>query len=84
MYDSYPEVIAGLALVKILLTVVAFEFFRPIKLDLDETHLFNPDCVGHERFHLVWHLGVPREEVLCRDRDPLSDLGVMETKIVGS
>lgn len=58
MYEAYPETIEGLTLVKVLLTVVAFEFFGPIKRDTDATHLFNPEWVGHARFHLVWQLGM--------------------------
>lgn len=58
MYDPYPETIEGLTLVKVLLTIVAFEFFGPLKRDSDKTHLFNPEWVGHARFHLVWQLGM--------------------------
>jgi hypothetical protein len=58
MYEAYPETIEGLTLVQVLLTVVAFEFFGPIKRDTDATHLFNPEWVGHARFHLVWQLGM--------------------------
>jgi len=58
MYAPYPETVEGLTLVRILLTVVAFEFFGPLKRDSDKTHLFNPEWVGHARFHLVWQLGM--------------------------
>lgn len=58
MYEPYPETIEGLTIVKVLLTIVAFEFFGPLKRDSDETHLFNPEWVGHARFHLVWQLGM--------------------------
>lgn len=58
MYEPYPMSVEGLILVKILLTIVAFEFFGPIKRDSDKTHLFNPEWVGHARFHLVWQLGM--------------------------
>jgi hypothetical protein len=42
--------------VRILLTVVAFEFFGPAVRDLNASHALNPDWVGHARFHLVWQL----------------------------
>ena len=58
MYEPYPMPLEGLTLVRILLTIVAFEFFGPLKRDSDKTHLFNPDWVGHARFHLMWQLGM--------------------------
>jgi len=58
MYEPFPTSVEGLTVVKILLTIVAFEFFGPLKRDSDKTHLFNPEWVGHARFHLVWQLGM--------------------------
>jgi hypothetical protein len=43
--------------IQVLLTIVAFEFFGPIVRDYNATHAFNPEWVGHARFHLVWLLG---------------------------
>jgi hypothetical protein len=43
--------------VKILLTIVALEFFGPIIRDYSPSHALNPDWVGHARVHLVWMLG---------------------------
>ncbi len=43
--------------VKILLTIVAGEFFGPIIRDYSPSHALNPDWVGHARVHLVWMLG---------------------------
>ncbi len=57
MYEPFPASVEGLTLVRILLTICAFEFFGPCKRDSDKTHLFNPDWVGHARFHLMWQLG---------------------------
>jgi hypothetical protein len=42
--------------VRILLTIVAFEFFGPSVRDFNATHAFNPEWVGHARFHLIWQL----------------------------
>src|SRR5262245_20204061 len=42
---------------RILLTVVAIEFFGPIARDFSPSHAFNPTWVGHARVHLVWLLG---------------------------
>lgn len=39
-----------------LLTLGVLEFFGPILRDIGETHLLNPDWVGHARFHLMWLL----------------------------
>lgn len=41
---------------QLLLTVNVLEFFGPIIRDIDETHLLNPEWVGHARFHLMWLL----------------------------
>jgi hypothetical protein len=43
--------------VRILLTVVALEFFGPVFRDFSASHAFNPAWVGHARVHLVWLLG---------------------------
>lgn len=43
--------------VKIALTITAFEFFGPIVRDYHPSHALNPDWVGHARVHLVWLLG---------------------------
>lgn len=45
-----------LMIVRILLTIVAFEFFGPILRDSGPSHTMNPDWVGHARLHLVWAL----------------------------
>jgi len=42
--------------VRILLTIVAFEFFGPILRDSNASHALNPTWVGHARVHLVWLL----------------------------
>jgi len=47
----------SLLLVKILLTIVAFEFFGPVIRDYGPSHAFNEAWVGHARVHLVWLLG---------------------------
>ena len=57
MYEPFPPSVEGLTIVRILLTLCAFEFFGPLKRDTDKTHLFNPDWTGHARFHLAWQLG---------------------------
>ena len=57
MYDPYPASVEGLLLVQVLLTLCAFEFFGPCIRDSNKSHLFNPDWVGHSRFHLMWQLG---------------------------
>lgn len=44
-------------ILRIALTVTAFEFFGPAIRDTDATHALNPDWVGHARLHLVWLLG---------------------------
>ena len=43
--------------VKVLLTIVAMEFFGPLFRDFSPSHALNPDWVGHARLHLVWLLG---------------------------
>jgi hypothetical protein len=45
-----------LTIVRVLLTIVAFEFFGPIFRDFGPSHALNPDWVGHARLHLVWAL----------------------------
>jgi len=45
-----------LLIVRILLTLVCFEFFGPAVRDYNHTHALNPDWVGHARFHLIWQL----------------------------
>ena len=57
MYEPYPDTVDGLAVARVLLTVVAFEFFGPCLRDSNKSHLFNPEWVGHARFHLMWQLG---------------------------
>jgi hypothetical protein len=44
-------------LVRIALTLTAFEFFGPVLRDFHPSHALNPDWVGHARVHLVWLLG---------------------------
>lgn len=46
-----------LLLVRIALTITAFEFFGPVVRDYHPSHAFNPEWVGHARLHLVWLLG---------------------------
>jgi len=43
-------------IVQILLTVTALECFGPILRDFNVSHAWNPDWVGHARYHLVWQL----------------------------
>ncbi len=45
------------AVIRVLLTLTAFEFFGPIVRDFNSTHAMNPAWVGHARVHLVWLLG---------------------------
>ena len=47
----------AIRIVRVLLTVTAFEFFGPIVRDYSASHAFNPTWVGHARVHLVWLLG---------------------------
>ena len=44
-------------LIRIALTITAFEFFGPVLRDYHASHAFNPEWVGHARVHLVWLLG---------------------------
>ncbi len=57
MYEPFSMPVEGLTLVRILLSICAFEFFGPCIRDSNKSHLFNPDWVGHARFHLMWQLG---------------------------
>lgn len=41
---------------KALLTLGVFEFFGPVLRDIGDSHLLNPEWVGHARFHLMWFL----------------------------
>jgi len=41
---------------QILLSLGVMEFFGPMIRDIDETHLLNPEWVGHARFHMMWLL----------------------------
>jgi hypothetical protein len=43
--------------IRVLLTIVALEFFGPVLRDYSSSHAFNPSWVGHARVHLVWLLG---------------------------
>ena len=56
-------------LVRILMTVCVMEFFGPWFKDYSESHLFNPDPVGHARVHMMWLLGF---YLSLRDRKYLS------------
>jgi hypothetical protein len=47
----------AVGIVKVILTLTAFEFFGPIARDFNATHALNPSWVGHARLHLVWLLG---------------------------
>lgn len=58
MYDPITMPVTGLTIVRILLTICAFEFFGPCLRDSNKSHLTNPDWVGHARFHLMWQLGI--------------------------
>lgn len=57
MYDPITMPVAGLTIVRILLSICALEFFGPCVRDSNRSHLLNPDWVGHARFHLMWQLG---------------------------
>ncbi len=57
MYEAIKGPVKGLLLVRILMTVCAFEFFGPWGRDYSQSHLFNPDWVGHARVHMMWLLG---------------------------
>ena len=46
-----------LLVLKIALTITAFEFFGPVIRDYHPSHALNPTWVGHARVHLVWLLG---------------------------
>ena len=43
----------ALRVVKLLLTLTAFEFFGPGLRDFSASHAWNPTWVGHARVHLV-------------------------------
>ncbi len=58
MYDPITMPVEGLTVVRILMTICAFEFFGPCLRDSNKSHLTNPDWVGHARFHLMWQLGI--------------------------
>ncbi len=57
MYEPIQSPIKGLTLVRVLMTVCVMEFFGPWFKDYSESHLFNPDWVGHARVHMMWLLG---------------------------
>jgi hypothetical protein len=57
MYEPILSPVKGLTLVRILMTVCVMEFFGPWVKDYSESHLFNPDWVGHARVHMMWLLG---------------------------
>lgn len=57
MYEPIPRGVKGLTLARVLMTVCVMEFFGPWGRDYSDTHLFNPDWVGHARLHMMWLLG---------------------------
>lgn len=57
MYEPITTPVKGLLTVRLLLTVCVMEFFGPWGRDFSESHLFNPDWVGHARLHMMWLLG---------------------------
>ena len=57
MYEPINTSVKGLLLVRILMTICVGEFFGPWIKDYSESHLFNPDWVGHARLHMMWLLG---------------------------
>ena len=57
MYDPITNKPRSLLVVRIMLTICAMEFFGPWVKDYSESHLFNPDWVGHARVHMMWLLG---------------------------
>jgi hypothetical protein len=57
MYEPILRPIKGLNVVRILMTVCVLEFFGPWVKDYSESHVFNPDWVGHARVHMMWLLG---------------------------
>ena len=57
MYEPIVGPVKGLLLVRVLLTVCVMEFFGPWGRDFSESHLFNPEWVGHARVHMMWLLG---------------------------
>lgn len=57
MYEAITEKPKGLLAVRILMTICVMEFFGPWAKDYSESHLFNPDWVGHARVHMMWLLG---------------------------
>ena len=57
MYEPVSTKTPELLVVRILLTVCVMEFFGPWYKDYSDSHLFNPDWVGHARVHMMWLLG---------------------------
>ena len=57
MYEPITLKSKELLAVRILLTICAMEFFGPWVKDYSESHLFNPEWVGHARVHMMWLLG---------------------------
>ena len=57
MYEPVSVPTRELLIVRVLLTVCAMEFFGPWVKDYSDSHLFNPDWVGHARVHMMWLLG---------------------------
>lgn len=57
MYEPITGRVKGLLMVRVLLTVCVMEFFGPWGRDFSESHLFNPEWVGHARVHMMWLLG---------------------------
>ncbi len=43
---------------RILLTLMALEYFGPALRDANASHATNPDWVGHARFHMVWFIAM--------------------------
>lgn len=42
--------------IRILLSVMALEYFGPALRDSGTSHAFNPTWVGHARLHVVWFI----------------------------
>lgn len=44
--------------IRVLLTIMALEFFGPALRDAGPSHATNPDWVGHARVHVVWFIAM--------------------------
>lgn len=57
MYEPIVGRVKWLLQARLLMTVCVMEFFGPWGRDYSESHLFNPEWVGHARVHMMWLLG---------------------------